>query len=101
MGREAVKVLLAANEFCGSRGGRQSKGDVREVPGSWDSGSVKLGDRVGVLFRCNYDGGAIMRVTVNDNVMAKHTFLEAPPADAVCFFTPVARLAGIAKALRL
>merc|ERR1712232_785953 len=80
------------------------KADAREVPlgkNGFQAGDLKLGDIIGCLFRCNRDGGAIMRVTVNGDIVATHTFLDAPPAEAVCFFTPVIRVAGITKNVKL
>lgn len=92
--KEAVKALRAALP-------RRVAGEVKEVESVWKSEGLRMGDRVGVLFRCNRDGGARMRVTVNGDIIATHNFLEAPPAEAVGFLTPVVRLAGTGKAAKL
>lgn len=79
----------------------RKKGEVREVESVWKADELRMGDRVGVLFRCNRDGGARLRITVNGDIRATHNFLEAPPAEAVQFLTPVIRLAGTGKAAKL
>eukprot|EP00434_Breviolum_minutum_P025550 symbB.v1.2.022576.t1/scaffold1978.1/size96278/5 len=73
-----------------------SAGDLRLV-----LDGLRMGDRVGVLFRCNREGGALMRISVNGGMVATHHFAEAPPAEAVGFLTPVIRLAGTGKAAKL
>lgn len=77
------------------------RGEVREVKSMWPSQTLSVGDKVGVLFRCNRDGGARMKISVNGDVVATHEFMEAPPADAVGLLTPVVRLAGTGKSARL
>eukprot|EP00929_Paragymnodinium_shiwhaense_P047441 TRINITY_DN24065_c0_g1_i1.p1 TRINITY_DN24065_c0_g1~~TRINITY_DN24065_c0_g1_i1.p1 ORF type:complete len:584 (+),score=207.80 TRINITY_DN24065_c0_g1_i1:170-1921(+) len=76
-------------------------GQVRELGSFWQSGSLRMGDRIGVLFRCNRDGGARMRIAINGIKRAEHDFLDAPPAEAIGFLTPVIRLAGSTKAAKL
>lgn len=76
-------------------------GQVRELGSFWQSGSLGMGDRVGVLFRCKRDGGARMRISVNGVKRAEHDFIDAPPSEAVGFMTPVIRLAGSTKACKL
>jgi len=76
-------------------------GQVRELGSFWQSGSLRMGDRVGVLFRCLRDGGAKMRIAVNGIKRAEHDFLDAPPSEAIGFLTPVVRLAGSTKACKL
>jgi len=77
------------------------KGEVRELDSTWNSDSLRPPDRVGVLFKCHRDGGARMRVLVNGNVQCSHEFIEAPPAEAMGFLTPVIRLAGTGKSVKL
>jgi len=79
----------------------QPQGLVREVPSRWKSEDLKIGDVVGIMFRCKPSGGAKMRVQVNGTVVTHHDFPDAPPADAVGFVTPIVRLAGTGKAVRL
>lgn len=76
-------------------------GQVRELGSFWQSGSLRMGDRVGILFRCLRDGGAKMRIAVNGIKRAEHDFLDAPPSEAIGFLTPVIRLAGSTKAAKL
>lgn len=77
------------------------KGEVREVESVWNSEGLRMGDRIGVLFRCHRDGGARLRVTVNSAVVATHEFIDAPPAQAVGFLTPIIRLAGTGKSVKI
>lgn len=79
----------------------QPNGVYREVPSSWKSEDLAIGDVVGILFRCKAQGGAKMRVQVNGAIVATHEFTDAPPADAVGFVTPIVRIAGTGKAVRL
>lgn len=95
--RAAKDALCALRQALPPR----KKGEVREVESVWKADELRMGDRVGVLFRCNRDGGARLRITVNGDVRATHNFLEAPPADAVQFLTPVIRLAGTGKSAKL
>lgn len=92
---EAVKLLRAAMP-------PRPKGEVREVQGAWESsGDLRMSDRVGILFKCHRDGGARMRISVNGEPKASHEFIDAPPAEAVGFLTPVVRLAGSGKSVKL
>eukprot|EP00933_Yihiella_yeosuensis_P048979 TRINITY_DN4549_c0_g1_i1.p1 TRINITY_DN4549_c0_g1~~TRINITY_DN4549_c0_g1_i1.p1 ORF type:complete len:579 (-),score=139.96 TRINITY_DN4549_c0_g1_i1:115-1851(-) len=79
----------------------KTKGEVREVESVWRAQDLRMKDRVGVLFRCGREGGARLRITINGDIIATHNFIEAPPAEAVGFLTPVIRLAGNGKAVRL
>lgn len=92
--KEAVKLLRAALP-------PRTKGEVREVDSMWHAETLRMGDRIGVLFRCHRGGGARMRVTVNGDIKATHEFIDAPPAEAVGFLTPVMRLAGTGKSAKL
>lgn len=94
--RKALKLLRAALPPL-------AKGKVEEVElrDSWSSEALRMGDRVGVLFRCNREGGALIRVAVNGEIAATHHFSHAPPSEAVGFLTPVLRLAGTGKAAKL
>lgn len=77
------------------------KGEVRELDGTWNSGALRPPDKIGVLFKCHRDGGARMRVLLNGAVVCSHEFIEAPPAEAMGFLTPVVRLAGTGKSVKL
>jgi len=92
--KEALKLLRSSMP-------PKPKGECREVTGNWFSEELRMGDRVGVLFRCNRDGGARLRVAVNGEVRATQIFVDAPPAEAVGFLTPILRLAGTGKSTRL
>jgi len=76
-------------------------GSVKEGDAMWNSQNLKMGDRVGVLFRLNRDGGAKMKLTVNGDVVASHEFIDAPAAEAIGFLTPIIRLAGTGKSAKL
>jgi len=91
---EAIKMLRAALP-------PKPKGEVREIDGQWSSDQLRPPDKVGVLFKCHRDGGARLRVLVNGNTVCSHEFIEAPPAEAMGFLTPVIRLAGTGKAVKL
>jgi len=91
---EAVKLLRAAIP-------PRPKGDVREVESFWPSQDLRMKDRIGVLFKCHRDGGARLRISVNGVIKCTHEFIDAPPAEAVGFLTPVVRLAGNGKSVRL
>merc|ERR1712232_10645 len=92
--RAAVELLRAALP-------PRTKGEVREIPAGWTSQNLRMGDRIGVLIRFHRDGGARLRVSVNGNVCYSHEFVDAPPADAVGFLTPIVRLAGTGKSAKL
>ncbi|CAE8659986.1 unnamed protein product, partial [Polarella glacialis] len=77
------------------------KGEIRELESAWKSDSLKKGDRIGILFKCQREGGARIRITVNGDLRATHNFMEAPPAEAIGLLTPVVRLAGSGKAAKL
>jgi len=77
------------------------KGEMRDFGSSWDSQNLRPGDRIGVLFRCNRDAGARLRVSVNGTVVATQDFQDAPTAEAVGLFTPVIRIAGSAKSVKI
>jgi len=79
----------------------RAKGECRELRSMWASHKLHTGDKIGVLFRFNREGGARMKITVNGDLTATHDFAEAPPADAVGYLTPVVRLAGTGKSARL
>lgn len=79
----------------------REKGEMREFGSSWNSQHLKVGDRIGVLFRCNRDIGARLRISVNGEIMATQEFSDAPTAEAVGFFTPVVRIAGSTKTVKL
>lgn len=91
---EAVKILRAAMP-------PRPKGEVREVDSGWCSDDVRMSDRVGVLFKCHREGGARMRVSVNGEIRVSHEFIDAPMAEAVGFLTPILRLAGTGKSVKL
>mmetsp|Transcript_85578 Transcript_85578/g.242652 ORF Transcript_85578/g.242652 Transcript_85578/m.242652 type:complete len:585 (-) Transcript_85578:245-1999(-) len=80
---------------------RRMRGEIRSVDSCWESESLTLGDRVGLLFRCKPEGGARLRVAVNGIVVAQHDFVDAPPADAIGFLTPLVRLSGTGKSVKL
>jgi len=92
--REAVDLLRLALP-------PRARGEIREVDSNWASEELTMGDRIGVLFKCKPAGGAQLRVAVNGVVKATHDFMDAPPADAVGFLTPVVRLSGTGKSVRL
>eukprot|EP00927_Polykrikos_kofoidii_P046205 TRINITY_DN40411_c0_g1_i1.p1 TRINITY_DN40411_c0_g1~~TRINITY_DN40411_c0_g1_i1.p1 ORF type:complete len:582 (-),score=135.40 TRINITY_DN40411_c0_g1_i1:222-1967(-) len=92
--KQALKMLRASMP-------PKMKGEVREAGSYWSSTDLRMGDRVGVLFRCNREGGAKLKVSVNGVTRASHDFVEAPPAEAIGFLTPVVRLAGTAKACKI
>jgi len=94
--RRALKLLRSALPPVA-----KGKAEEVELRDSWSSEGLRMGDRVGVLFRCNREGGALMRISVNGGMVATHHFAEAPPAEAVGFLTPVIRLAGTGKAAKL
>mmetsp|Transcript_99160 Transcript_99160/g.175783 ORF Transcript_99160/g.175783 Transcript_99160/m.175783 type:complete len:578 (-) Transcript_99160:88-1821(-) len=92
---QAVKLLRAAMP-------PRPKGEVLQVDGAWDSsGELRMSDRVGILFKCHRDGGARMRISINGELKASHEFIDAPPAEAVGFLTPIVRLAGSGKSVKL
>lgn len=90
----ALKLLRAAMP-------PKQRGEMREVESVWRSETLRMGDRVGVLFRCSRNGGARLRITVNGDIIATHNFLDAPPSEAIGFLTPVIRLAGTGKAAKI
>eukprot|EP00928_Gymnodinium_smaydae_P052946 TRINITY_DN37062_c1_g1_i1.p1 TRINITY_DN37062_c1_g1~~TRINITY_DN37062_c1_g1_i1.p1 ORF type:complete len:629 (+),score=153.88 TRINITY_DN37062_c1_g1_i1:98-1888(+) len=79
----------------------RAKGEVKEVVGFWSSEDLTVCDRIGVLFRCNRGGGAVMRISVNGTIMAEHKFMDAPPAEAIGFLTPALRIAGTGKSVKI
>jgi hypothetical protein len=91
---EAIKKLRQALPA-------KAKGEVRECDGSWNSDALRPPDRIGILFKCHRDGGARLRVLVNGKVQCSHEFIDAPPAEAMGFVTPVLRLAGSGKSAKL
>lgn len=91
---EALKMLRAAMP-------PKPKGEVRQLNCTWNSESLRPPDRVGVLFKCHREGGARIRVLVNGTVKCSHEFSEAPPAEAMGFLTPIVRLAGTGKSVKL
>lgn len=94
--RKALKLLRAALPPLA-----KGKAEEVELRDNWTSEGLRMCDRVGVLFRCNREGGALMRISVNGTLVATHHFAEAPPAEAIGFLTPVVRLAGTGKAAKL
>eukprot|EP00927_Polykrikos_kofoidii_P042132 TRINITY_DN35997_c0_g2_i1.p1 TRINITY_DN35997_c0_g2~~TRINITY_DN35997_c0_g2_i1.p1 ORF type:complete len:580 (+),score=133.62 TRINITY_DN35997_c0_g2_i1:83-1822(+) len=97
----AIEVSMKSVRLLYGAMPRKMKGDVREVSASWDTQELRMGDRLGVLFRCNLDGGAIIRVSVNGVIATTHKFIDAPPAEAIGFLTPVIRLSGNGKAAKI
>lgn len=91
---DALKLFRAAMPA-------KPKGEARELECPWNSSNLRPPDRVGVLFKCHRDGGARLRVLVNGQVQCSHEFLDAPPAEAMGFLTPVIRLAGTGKTVKL
>lgn len=91
---EAAKMLRVALP-------PRPRGDWREIESTWNADTLRMGDRIGVLFRCHRDGGARLRILVNGEVKVTHEFIDAPPAEAVGFLTPVLRLAGTGKSVKL
>jgi len=79
----------------------QKVGHSREFGSFWNSQPLTMGDRIGVLFRCNRDGGAELKISVNGGIRGKHAFVDAPPSEAVSFLFPVVRLAGSTKAVKI
>merc|ERR1711879_143223 len=79
----------------------QPKGEMREIDSNWKSAELKRGDRVGVAFKCHRNGGARLRILVNGDVKASHEFIDAPPARAMGYLTPVLRLAGTGKSAKI
>lgn len=77
------------------------KGEVRAVEGGWTSEDLRMGQKLGILFACNRDGGARLRISVEGEVAYTHEFIDAPPAEAVGFLTPVIRMAGTGKSVRI
>lgn len=91
---EAQRMLRAAMP-------PKPKGEVRQLSGTWNSESLVPPDRIGILLKFHRDGGARLRVLVNGNVKCSHEFTEAPPAEAMGFLTPIVRLAGTGKSVKL
>jgi len=91
---DAVKMLRLAMP-------PKTRGETRDVSSTWPAQDLRLKDRVGILFRCNRDGGATMKIAVNGIITAEHNFRDAPPAEAVGFLTPVMRLAGTGKSAKI
>jgi len=77
------------------------KGEVKELDCTWNSEALRPTDKIGVLFKCHRDGGARLRVLLNGVVQLSHEFMEAPPAEAMGFLTPIVRLAGTGKSVKL
>mmetsp|Transcript_53306 Transcript_53306/g.155300 ORF Transcript_53306/g.155300 Transcript_53306/m.155300 type:complete len:590 (+) Transcript_53306:112-1881(+) len=79
------------------------KCEVRQIDSCWESESLNIGDSVGILFRPKPSGGARMRVCVNGKVVAQHDFMasDSPPADTLGYLTPIVRLAGTGKSVRI
>jgi hypothetical protein len=92
--KEAIKLLRAALP-------PRPKGEVQEADSNFASEKLRMGDRIAVLFRVHRDGGARMRIGVNGDIVATKEFINAPPAEAVGFLTPVVRLAGTGKSAKL
>lgn len=91
---EALKLLRSAMP-------PRAKSEWKEADCNWHSEAIHTGDRIGVLLRFNRNGGARFRVMVNGITAGQHDFADAPPAEAVGFLTPVVRLAGNGKSVRL
>eukprot|EP00747_Dinoflagellata_sp_TGD_P028340 gnl/TRDRNA2_/TRDRNA2_133206_c0_seq1.p1 gnl/TRDRNA2_/TRDRNA2_133206_c0~~gnl/TRDRNA2_/TRDRNA2_133206_c0_seq1.p1 ORF type:complete len:589 (+),score=140.15 gnl/TRDRNA2_/TRDRNA2_133206_c0_seq1:87-1853(+) len=79
----------------------KAKGEVREVESTLNTEGLKMGDRLGVLFTLHRSGGARMRVALNGDLKASQEFIDAPPAEALSFLTPIVRLAGSGKSVKL
>jgi len=92
--KHAIELLRAALP-------PRATGEMREFGSHWNSQNLHIGDRIGVLWRSNRDVGARLRVSVNGDIVLTQQFVDAPTAEAVGFFTPVVRLAGSGKAVRL
>jgi len=100
-GSDASATAERAMELLRAALPPRPKGEMREVRSMWQSQKLTKGDKVGVLFRCNREGGARMKISLNGDVVATHEFMEAPPAEAVGFLTPVMRFAGTGKSAKL
>lgn len=76
-------------------------GEVKALDSQWNSEVLRAGDRVGVVLMLKREGGLVMRIMVNSTVTATEVFADAPPEDQCPFFTPVVRIAGTAKSVRI
>lgn len=101
LGSDSIDVSMKAVKMLRAAMPPKMKGDVREVGSAWSTQELRMGDRIGVLFRCNREGGAKLKVSVNGVPRASHDFIEAPPAEAIGFVTPVVRMAGSTKACKI
>jgi hypothetical protein len=97
----AAKKAANAVEMLRAAMPPKPKGEVRELDCTWNSDSLRPPDKIGCLFKCHRDGGARMRVLLNGQVVCSHEFIEAPPAEAMGFLTPIVRLAGTGKSVKL
>jgi hypothetical protein len=83
--------ILPAAEAC----------EVRSLDSEWNSEEVKVGDRVGVLMMIKRQGGIVMRIIVNRTVAATQIFQDAPPEHECPYLTPLVRIAGTAKSVKI
>lgn len=100
-GSASDKMVRTAHSMLKTALPPRAKGECRDVLSSWSSQDLRMGDRIGVLFRCHRHGGGRLRVSINGDIRANHEFADAPTAEAVGFLTPVVRLAGTAKSARI
>eukprot|EP00746_Dinoflagellata_sp_MGD_P073539 gnl/MRDRNA2_/MRDRNA2_29827_c0_seq1.p1 gnl/MRDRNA2_/MRDRNA2_29827_c0~~gnl/MRDRNA2_/MRDRNA2_29827_c0_seq1.p1 ORF type:complete len:542 (-),score=131.39 gnl/MRDRNA2_/MRDRNA2_29827_c0_seq1:123-1748(-) len=75
--------------------------EIIPMEAAWNSEVLRVGDRVGALMMLKREGGMVMRIVVNGTVTSTEVFSDAPPEDQCQFFTPVVRIAGTAKSVRI
>lgn len=81
----------------------QKAGEVipMNMSGGWNSEALRVGDRVGLAMMLKRDGGMIMRIVVNSVTQTTEAFTDCPPEDQCQFFTPIVRIAGTAKSVKM
>jgi hypothetical protein len=75
--------------------------EIIPLEAAWNAEVLRAGDRVGVLMTLKREGGMVMRVVVNGTITSTEVFSDAPPEDQCQFLTPVVRIAGTAKSVRI
>jgi len=75
--------------------------EMRSLDGQWDAEVLKVGDRVGLAMVIKRQGGMVMRVIVNKTVVSTEVFQDAPPENQVPYLTPIIRIAGTVKSVKL
>lgn len=75
--------------------------EIIPMEAAWNSEVLRVGDRVGCLMTLKREGGMVIRIVVNGTVTSTEVFSDCPPEDQCQFFTPVVRIAGTAKSVRI